>query len=144
MSDRSDSANGGSTRRDFLKTTAVAGLAAGLGVVANAHAADNDTIKVGIIGCGGRGTGAGYNVLSAAKGVEIYALGDAFEDRLNGCLGELQKQEGRDRKIRDLGNRVDVPEGRQFVGLDAYQKVLDSGVNYVILATPPGFRPIHL
>jgi predicted dehydrogenase len=143
MSDNSNLSNGGSTRRDFLKTTAA--VAAGLGVVANAHAAANDdTIRVGIIGCGGRGTGAGHNVLVSAKNVQVVALGDAFEDRLKGCLAELKKQEGRDKKIKELGNKVDVPEDRRFVGLDAYQKVLDSGVNYVILATPPGFRPIHL
>jgi predicted dehydrogenase len=138
--------NSPTTRREFLKTTAVAGtaLAANWSLIGNVHAAGGDAIKVGLIGCGGRGTGAADNVLHAAPNVKIHALGDVFKDRLDGCRGTLQKIAANDGKVKELGNSVDVPEDRCFVGFDAYQNVLGSGVDYVILATPPGFRPIHL
>ncbi len=134
------------TRREFLKTTAVAGtaLAANWSLIGNVHSAGGDAIKVGLIGCGGRGTGAADNVLHAAPNVKIHALGDVFKDRLDGCRGTLQKIAANDAKVKELGNSVDVPEDRCFVGFDAYHNVLGSGVDYVILATPPGFRPSHL
>src|SRR5262249_38771568 len=101
----------------------------------------NDEIKVGLIGCGGRGSGAAHDVLSAAKNVTIHALGDAFEDNLNGCRRRLERfVKG---ELTEPSKQVGV-EGRCFAGLDAYKKVIDSGCNYIILATPPGFRPIHL
>jgi predicted dehydrogenase len=136
----------GATRRDFLKTTATAAgaLAAGAAWVADAHAAGSDAIKVGLIGCGGRGTGAADNVLHSAKGVQVVALGDAFKDRLDGCRGHLTNLARNDDRVKELGNSVDVPDERCFVGLDAYEKVISSGANYIILATPPGFRPIHI
>ncbi|HZY90691.1 MAG TPA: Gfo/Idh/MocA family oxidoreductase, partial [Gemmataceae bacterium] len=102
-----------------------------------------DVIKVGLIGCGGRGTGAGDNVLHSAKGVKIVALGDAFGDRLNGCRGRLEDVAKNDDKVKELGNSVDV-DGRCFTGLDAFEHVLKTDANYIILATPPGFRPTHL
>ncbi len=71
------------------------------------------------------------------------ALGDAFEDRAKSCRQRLINT-GKGDDVTKLGNKVDLPEERVFVGLDAYKKVIDSGVNYIILATPPGFRPIHL
>jgi myo-inositol 2-dehydrogenase / D-chiro-inositol 1-dehydrogenase len=133
------------SRRDFLKTTAATAgvLASGLALQNTAHAAGSDPIKVGIIGCGGRGTGAGHNVLVSAPNVQIIALADAFEDRLNGCRNSLTgaQSEG---KVKQLGNLVDLPKDRCFVGLDAYDKLLKTDVNYVILATPPGYRPTHL
>src|SRR4051812_24247704 len=134
-----------SDRRDFLKAGATAAAAATLAGVlpTGVHAAGTDEIKVGLIGCGGRGTGAGHNVLVAAKGVKIVALGDAFEDKLNNCRSRLEKLARDDEKVKELGNSVDVA-GRCFHGLDAYKQVIDAGVNYVILATPPGFRPQHL
>ena len=136
--------DGGATRRDFLKTTAAAAsLLATQAFASNARAAGSDTIKVGLIGCGGRGTGAADNVLHAAKGVSIVALADAFPDRAENCrnkLRELAKSES----VRDLGNTVDVTDDRVFVGLDAYEKVIASDANYIILATPPGFRPGHI
>ncbi len=132
----------GESRRDFLKTGTAAALATGL-LSTGVYAAGSDEIKVGIIGCGGRGGGAGKDVLRAAKNVTIVALGDAFDDRARGTqrgLEEFAKEE----EVTNLGNKVDVA-GRVYVGLDAYKKVLDTpGLNYVILATPPGFRPIHL
>ncbi|MFO0928230.1 MAG: Gfo/Idh/MocA family oxidoreductase [Gemmataceae bacterium] len=128
-------------RRDFLKTGTAAAVTASL-LATGVHAAGNDEIKVGIIGCGGRGSGAGHDVLQAAKNVTIHALGDAFEDRVNGARRGLESF-AKSKEVTDLGNKVDV-NGRVFTGLDAYKKVIDSGVNYVILATPPGFRPIHI
>jgi myo-inositol 2-dehydrogenase/D-chiro-inositol 1-dehydrogenase len=133
------------SRRDFLKAGAVA---AGTALTTAAFpggvfAAGSDEIKVGIIGCGDRGSGAGTNVLQAAKGVTIHALGDAFEDRLNGARRRLEGFAREDKTAANYGNKVDVA-GRTFVGFDAYKKVIDSGVNYIILATPPGFRPIHI
>jgi myo-inositol 2-dehydrogenase/D-chiro-inositol 1-dehydrogenase len=143
MSDKSIG-SGGASRRDFLKTTAVAAgaaVATQLSLPA-VHAAGSDVIKVGVIGCGGRGSGAAEDVLRSAKGVSIHALGDVFGFQTNGARNRLQGLAQRD-EIKQMGNSVDV-EGRCFHGLDAYKQVLDSGINYVILATSPGFRPIHL
>jgi myo-inositol 2-dehydrogenase/D-chiro-inositol 1-dehydrogenase len=126
------------TRRDFLKTStaAVVGgtLASSLAGIHGAYAAGSDEIRVGLIGCGGRGTGAVDNVLTAAEGVRLVAMGDLFKDRLQDSLQNLVKH----------GDKSAVPADRQFVGWDAYKKVVATDVNYVILATPPAFRPIHL
>lgn len=139
------SSNSGATRRDFLKTTAAAaGVLATQALTANAWAAGGDTIRVGLIGCGGRGSGAADNVLHAARGVSIVAMGDAFKDRAEGCRNRLRDIARNDDKVKELGNTVDVPDDRLFVGLDAYEKVIASGANYIILATPPGFRPLHI
>jgi predicted dehydrogenase len=136
----------GQGRRDFLKTTAVAAGAALTTTLlpGGAYAAGDEAIKVGIIGCGGRGNGAGFDVLRAAKGVTIVALGDVFKNNLNGCRKDLERLAKDDEDVKKLGNKVEV-EGNCHVGLDAYKKVIDTpGLNYVILATPPGFRPLHL
>ena len=93
-----------------------------------------DRIRVGLIGCGGRGTGAAGNCVASADGVEIHAMGDLFQNRLDRSLGNLQ----------DLGDKLKVPKERQFTGFDAFEKVLATDVDMVILATPPAFRPIHL
>jgi len=146
MTNQPHDQDAGQSRRDFLKTSGVAAGAAlttALLPSGGAHAAGSDTIKVGLIGCGGRGTGAATDVLRAAKNVHIVALGDAFSDRLSSCRRHLTEL-ANDEQVKRLDNKVDVPEGRCYVGLDAYKKVIDSGVNYVILATPPGFRPLHL
>jgi predicted dehydrogenase len=127
----------GSSRRHFLKAAAAGtALAANLNLLANAHAAGSDEIRVGLIGCGGRGTGAADNCLSSAPNVKLVAVGDAFRDRIDYCLHH--------RDVRKHKDQVDVPERRKFVGLDAFEKVLSCDINYVILATPPGFRPLHL
>lgn len=129
------STNGG-TRRQFLQTStvAVAGatLASGLSIARAAHPFGDEEIRIGLIGCGGRGTGAGEDALKAPGKSRIVAMGDAFQDRLDDCHKYLTGK---------MGDRIDVPKDRQFVGLDAYQKVLASDVDLVILATPPGFRP---
>ena len=135
---RTDNLERRSSRRDFLKTSSVGlvggAVAAGWGRTPGAYAAGSDMIKVGVIGCGGRGTGAASDVLRAARGVKIVAMGDAFTDHLDASLKELSQ----------FGDKVDVPPERRFVGFGAFEKVLASDINYVILATPPGFRPWHL
>jgi len=126
------------SRREFIKTSSaiVAGsaLAGGLGIARSAHAAGDDQIKIALIGCGGRGTGAAREALSTQGNVKLVAMADAFRDRLDGSLEQLKER---------VADRIDVPEDRKFVGFDAYTRAIDSGVDMVILATPPGFRPIH-
>jgi predicted dehydrogenase len=121
------------SRRDFLKTSAA--LVGGMAL--NAHAAGNDLIKVGLIGCGGRGTGAASQALNADKNVKLVAMGDAFGDRIEQSIAALKRE-------KEIVDKVDVKEDRRFTGFDAYKQVIDSGVDVVLLATPPGFRPIHL
>ena len=126
------------TRRDFIKSSALVGgaLAAPAILSPNLFAgANSDTLKVGLIGCGGRGTGAADQAMKADNNVILTAVGDVFETQLNKSLQSLQA--GNPEKVKV------IPEKR-FVGLDAYQKVIDSGVDVVLLATPPGFRPVHL
>lgn len=132
------------SRREFLKlrpvTLAGAALAGGLSIARSAHAAGDDTIKIALIGCGGRGTGAANQALSTKGNVKLIAMADAFEDRLKGSLQNLSDAS----KAAGRPGSVDVPAERQFVGFDAYQKAIDAGPDLVILATSPGFRPIHL
>jgi len=97
------------------------------------QAPDGPVLKAGVIGCGGRGTGAAINFLSAGPNLQIVALGDTFRDRVDACRDAIKKEKGQD-----------VPMENCFVGFDAYQKVIDAGVDIVILATPPSFRPDHL
>lgn len=131
------------SRRDFLLGTAAAAGTL-LHLPGSVHAQGSDTIKVGLVGCGGRGKGAANNVLVSAPNVVITAIADAFEDRANDCHNFLTNQLANDEEVKKLGNRVDLPRDRVFVGLDAYKKVIASDVNYVILATPPGFRAGHI
>jgi predicted dehydrogenase len=141
----SNNTNPGASRRDFLKSATVAAGAAVATqlTLSSVHAGGSDVIKVGLIGCGGRGNGAAEDVLRSAKGVTIHAVGDVFQFQADGARNRLTNLVSRDNQIKELGNTVDV-DGRCFSGLDAYKQVIDSGVNYVILATTPGFRPIHL
>src|SRR5215467_3589315 len=127
-----------SSRREFLKTSALVGSALAAPAILPGKLFANertDTLKVGLIGCGGRGTGAAGQALSADKNVVLSAMGDAFAQPLQNSLKALQK---------DHGERVKVTPDTSFVGLDSYQKVIGSGVDVVLLATPPGFRPLHL
>jgi predicted dehydrogenase len=136
---------GNPTRRQFLKTSAAttaiataAGTIAGtLSLAHGIYAAGDDTLRVGLIGCGGRGTGAASQALFADNRVKLTAMGDVFEDRLQSSLASLRETEG-------LAEKIDVPAERQFVGFDAYQHVISSGVDVVLLTTPPHFRPLHL
>ncbi len=128
------------SRREFLNTSGRIAAASTLGLVAvpAVHAAENNTIKVALVGCGGRGTGAVVNALSTKSGPsELLAMADVFDDRLQSSLGKLSPQ---------FGKRIKVPKDRQFIGFDAYRKAIDclDGSGVVILATPPGFRPLHL
>ncbi len=127
-----------SSRRDFLRTSAAVGgtLAAGL-AVPRVHAAGNDILRIGLIGCGSRGTGAAAQALNADPNVKLTAMGDAFMDRLEYSLAHLKKDP-------DIAAKIDVKEDHRFEGFDAYKKVLASGVDVVLLCTPPGFRPLHL
>jgi predicted dehydrogenase len=138
------------SRRTFLKTTSALVGGAVLGVNAqiarSAHVYGSDEIKVAVIGCGGRGTGAASQALETEGKVTLWAAADAFADRIESCLKQVSRDV--DRGKRD-GNElmkdstVDVPEERRFVGFDAYKQAIDSGADVVILATPPGFRPLH-
>ena len=126
----------GTSRRDFLKGSTLLGAALASGVAnSGVHAAGGSTIKVGLIGCGGRGSGAGAQAMAAGKDVKLVAMGDMFRERLDESRSAL-RSEG--------GDRFDVADDRCFIGFDAYKQVINSGVDVVLLATPPGFRPIHL
>lgn len=130
--------NQGTDRRQFMASTSIAAAGIALGaskIVGAAHPFGDETIRIGLIGCGGRGTQAVTQALRTSDKVKLVAVGDAFRNRLDGCLN--------DRSVQELSSQIDIPEERKFVGFDAYQKVIDSDVDLVILATPPGFRPIH-
>lgn len=139
------------SRRSFISGTALATL----GVVGGAHlitscskgekkkelklpdllaaAPEGRPLKAGLIGCGGRGTGAAINFLDAGPGLEIAALGDVFSDKLTQCREQLNKQKN-----------VVVPDEKCFIGFDSFERVIDSGVDIVLLCTPPHFRPAHV
>jgi myo-inositol 2-dehydrogenase / D-chiro-inositol 1-dehydrogenase len=126
------------SRREFLKTssllTAGAAITAGLDIPLRVHAAGSDLIKVGLIGCGGRGTGAVLDCINAGGNVKIVAVADAFEEKAKRAAAEITKR---------FSDKADLPADRIFWGLDAYLKVLDTNVDMVIIAGPPGFRPQH-
>jgi predicted dehydrogenase len=125
------------TRRDFLKTTAaVAGSAATLAMAPAVHASSSDFLRVGLVGCGGRGRGAAAQCVRGGTNVKLWAVGDAFQNRVNEAMTNLRNNAG-------IGDLMEVPPERQFVGLNAYRDVI-ANCDLVILATPPGFRPIHL
>lgn len=119
------------TRRQFLTTSAVAAAA-----LPSAFAGGTDLIKVGLIGCGDRGTGAAVNALSADKNVKLVAMADAFPDRLDGSLATLLAKKA-------VADKVDVKPDAKFVGFDAYKQVIER-CDVVLLTTPPQFRPLHL
>jgi predicted dehydrogenase len=97
------------------------------------QAPDGKILKAGLIGCGGRGTGAAINFLDAGPNLQIVALGDVFQDRLDKCKAELKAQKN-----------VEIPDDKCFLGFDNYEKVIDAGVDVVLLCTPPHFRPQHV
>ncbi len=132
----SDSSN----RRDFLKTSSALAVGASalnaLAPPAGAFAGGDDTIKIGLVGCGGRGSGAAANSLQADPHADLVAVADAFEDNAKTSLGRLRAQ-------GKIAGQVKVSDDAIFAGLDAYKRVIDA-VDVVMLATPPGFRPVHL
>lgn len=120
------------TRRHFLKTSAAVALA----TVPNVHAAGGDRLRVALIGCGSRGTGAAAQALKADRNVSLVAMADAFEDRLQESLATLKKDE-------KIAGKIDVKPDHRFVGFDAYRKAI-AAADVVLLCTPPHFRPAHL
>jgi predicted dehydrogenase len=127
------------SRREFLKHTGQIAAASALaaGVVPRIYAGESNTIKVALVGCGGRGSGAASNALSVKKGpMKLVAMGDVFESRLKSSYENLKNMHA---------DQVDVPEDRRFVGFDAYKKAMDclSPGDVAIFATPPGFRWVH-
>ena len=121
------------SRREFVKTTAIAG-AASMIAPSIAFAQNDRPLRVGLIGCGGRGTGAAHNALEASEQTQIVALADLFQDHLNNSRNSLVKK----------GPRGTIEDDACYVGFDAYQQLLNRGdIDIAILATPPHFRPIH-
>tara|TARA_B100001059_G_scaffold236561_1_gene287805 strand:+ start:22671 stop:23999 length:1329 start_codon:yes stop_codon:yes gene_type:complete len=134
MTESNQSSNSDVTRRQFVRTSSATLGVAALTTPAMGWIQGSDTIKVGLIGCGGRGTGAAGQAMRADSGAQLWAMGDAFDDRLTSSHGYL---------VDGHGEQVQVDPERKFVGFDAFQKVIDSGVDVVILTTPPHFRPEH-
>src|SRR5579884_50100 len=126
--------NNASDRRGFLKLGGA--LVAGFPAIISGQTVTN-AIRVGLVGCGGRGTGAASQALKADDYSELVAVADIDQGNIDKSLGNLKR-------IPKIGDRVKVEPAKQYLGLDAYKKVIDSGVDVVLLATPPGFRPTHL
>ena len=126
------------SRRDFLKssTAAAAGLAlaGGLNIARSAHAAGGDELKIALIGCGGRGTGAAGNCFDVCENVKLIAVADAFADNAKECLANLRKEP-------KYAAKIDVPDERVFVGFDAYQKAIAAGPDIVLLGHAAGLPP---
>ena len=121
------------SRRQFVKTST---LALGATVaLSRAQVSPGETLRIGLVGCGGRGTGAAADALHSDANIKLVAVGDVFADRLKSSLQTLSKQ--------DIAKKIDVPDKHQFIGFDAYQKVIAES-DVVLLATPPHFRPIHM
>jgi predicted dehydrogenase len=128
--------NSSVSRREFLQTSGAVVAASAIGISqVHAQKSPGETLRIGLVGCGGRGTGAAAQALAADSNVKLVAMGDAFRDRLQTSLATLKKQ--------DIGSKMEVPEANQFVGFDAYRKVIELS-DVVLLATPPHFRPMHL
>ena len=129
-----------SSRRQFLKTSVVGSVSAGvlatpgLSLARSANVAGNETIRIGLVGCGGRGTQAAQQAMNTEGNVELVAVADAFESRAKQCVNNVKGTHG---------DKVKVDEGSTFVGFDAYEKLLASDIEMVLLCTPPGFRPLH-
>ena len=124
------------SRREFVKTSALltGGLLAPSFLIPGAYAAPQNHLKLALIGCGGRGTGAVFQAFDTGHPIKLVAMADAFEDRLEGSYKPIIEKYGKD--------KVDVPQERRFVGFDAYKKAI-AEADVVILASPPGFRPSH-
>ena len=133
-------------RRTFIKASSLAtgGLILPNWLQAQAHISGSDAIKIGVVGCGGRGTEAVVQALSTAQNVQLVALGDVFRDRLDSCLKKVRDKQYKNAAGESITSAecVEVPEEHKFTGFDAYQKVIPL-VDVVILTTPPGFRPLH-
>jgi len=135
---------GRSSRRDFLKTTsalaAAGALTGSLAIARGAHAAGSDMLRIGLVGCGDRGSGAAVNALGADKNCKLVAMADAFADRVQFSLDHIKAELG-----EEAAGKVAVTRDHCFAGLDAAEKLIHSGlIDVVILAEPPHFRPAHL
>ncbi len=143
---RPEKKNNRPDRRQFLQSSVLQGsvaaaafsplLAQGATNVPAVHEGADETLRIGLVGCGGRGTGAVINALTADPQTKLVAIGDTFADRAALCLENIQADE-------TVGSRAKVDPERVFSGFDAYKSVIDSGVDVVILTTPPHFRPQH-
>lgn len=129
--------SGGMNRREFVKTSAAVASTGALAIPSFVNAAGSDEIRIGLIGCGGRGTGAARDAIKADPGVVLTAMGDVFVERAEASLGRLKG-------IADIAGRVRVEADHMFGGFECYKQVIDSGVDVVLLVTPPVFRPEHL
>jgi len=127
------------SRRTFLKNTAAAAAGAAMlsSLSSSVFAAGDDTVKVGLVGVGGRGTGAAGQALSTDGRVKLVAVGDAFADVIDYGLNQVANS------VKGKPNEFKVEDVQKYSGFDAYKQVIDSDIDMVILATPPGFRPIH-
>jgi myo-inositol 2-dehydrogenase / D-chiro-inositol 1-dehydrogenase len=137
--DQSNAVSGESTsRRDFLKASAAVagGLSLNLSLASGVYAAGDDTLKVGLVGCGGRGTGAAREALGADKNVKLVAVADVFRPQIDYSIDNLKAQV-------EIAEKVQVDEDHKYVGLDAYKQVI-ADCDVVLLASPPAFRPWHL
>ncbi|MHB8898779.1 MAG: gfo/Idh/MocA family oxidoreductase, partial [Thermoguttaceae bacterium] len=141
MATRQPTPQSTTSRRAFLQVSGglLAGAAVAGAVTPRVHAAEDNTIRVALVGCGGRGTGAAANALATKNlgPVKLVAMADVFENRLASSLKMLGQQ---------FPDQVDVPADRQFLGLDGYRKAIDllGASDLVLLTTPPAFRPMHL
>lgn len=129
------------SRREFIKrsTTAAAATAVVAGMAPAVHAAEDNEIRVALVGCGGRGTGAAFNALSVENGpIKLVALADVYQNNLDNTYAAVSNNS----KTKD---RIDIPEERRFIGFDAYKQAIDClrPGDVVIFATPPGFRWVH-
>ncbi len=132
------------SRREFMQRSAVVSVAVLAGQLGTrAYAAGDEKIRVGLIGCGGRGTDSIRDCVTGSKAVELVAMGDLFKDRLKRSYSELANGD-KERERPPLGEPFKVPKEQTFAGFDAYEKVLACDIDMVIQATPPHFRPMHL
>jgi predicted dehydrogenase len=138
MKGNTPACNNAPSRREFIQRSgsALTGATLANAVTIRAYANEENTIKVALVGCGGRGTGAAVNALSTQGPTRLWALADLFQHRLDTSLKNLTQQ---------FGPQVDVPPERQYLGFDAYQQAIDAldEADLVLLATPPAFRPLH-
>jgi len=134
------------SRRDFVKNAVVltgGAIAVPLASQANFFSGADDTIKVALVGCGGRGTGAAMQACLTKQNVKLVAMADAFRDRIDSCYKALTADDISEAGASgNIKNKIDVPEERKYTGFDAYKKAI-AHADVVILTTPPGFRPIH-
>lgn len=127
------------SRRDFLKTSSALATATALAasIAPRAYAASSDTLRIGLVGCGGRGTGAAAQALTADKNTKLVGMADAFGDNIENSLNNLKSNPA-------LVDQIAVDDDHKFTGFDGCKKLIDSGIDVILLASPPHFRPEHM